>query len=356
MTRRRTASTTFGSLSSSTPSSNVAFALSLTISQTLPFPTAIASQAKLASAHIAGAEAQLIMTKNELVKNVRSTYQQLIYSMAVHSELMAQDSLLFSFAKAAATRHRVGEGTLLEKSAADLRAKEVRNQLIQNEADISILKRQLQTLINSADEFVPSDAIGRLTPSLEAATADASPLLGILQQDVAIADRSKRVERNKLLPDIMVGYFTQSLIGFQRINNNDVFFDKNDRFTGFEFGVSFPLWFAPQLGKAKAAALNQESSLNKYQFFQKQIESDLQKAQLELAKYDNSLKFYEGDAIINAELILHQAQRAYAEGEIGYVELFQAINQARIIKLEYLKTLSQYNQASIELDYLIGKF
>jgi len=327
-----------------------------TISQSIPFPTAIASQAKLASARIESAEIELTMTKNELVKNVRAVYHQLVYTLALHDELKIQDSLFAAFAKAAIIRHRVGEGTLLEKTTASTQSLELQNQLAQNESDITIYKRQLQTLLNTMDEISPVDVLTRIDPVERVVSSDTNPQLKMLWQDVTIADRLKKAERSKLLPDIMIGYFAQSLIGYQRINNNDVYFDKNDLFTGFELGVSFPLWFVPQQSRSKAAHLNQEATVKKYEFFQNKMEGELQSAQLELAKNENALRFYETDGNANADLIFQQAQRSYQEGEIGYLEFFQAVNQARTIKLAYLKTINQHNQAAIYLDYLVGKY
>ncbi len=327
-----------------------------TISQTIPFPTALSSQAKLANAQTQGAEIELTMTKNDLVKQVRSQYNQLVYLMALNKELILQDSLFSNFSNASQVRYRVGEGTLLEKTTAETQWMEIKNQLTQNESDIIISKRQLQTLLNTADEITPTDELKKNNPMENMPSLELNPELQLLKQEVVIADKMKRVEKNKMLPDITVGYFTQSLIGFQRINNNDVFFDKNDRFTGFELGLSIPLWFVPQQSKAKAATLQQESSQKKYEYFQNNLEGSLQSAQLELVKHQNSLRFYESNANTNADLILHQAQRGFDEGEIGYLEFLQAVNQVRNIKLKYLEVLNQHNQAVIELDYLNGKF
>ncbi len=327
-----------------------------TLTQTIPFPTALVSNARLAKAQVEGAEVQLSMTKNELIKEVRSAYQHLAYLVSLQQELILQDSVFAKFASAASIRYRVGEGTMLEKTTAEMRAMDIRNQLSQNESDIIINKRHLKTLLNASEEVSLPTAISKLNLKAESSSVDANPQLLSLKQEVTIADRLRRAENNKLLPDIMVGYFSQSLIGFQRINNNDVFFDKNERFTGFELGVSIPLWFVPQQSKAKAAALHQESSLKKYEYFQNQIEGKMLQAQLELAKNENSLRFYETNANPNAVLIQTQAQKAFQAGEIGYLEFFQALNQARTIKLNYLQTLNQYNQAAIEMDYLAGNF
>jgi len=326
-----------------------------TISQSIPFPTALANQVKLSAAEMEGAELELTMTKNELVRQVRSTYHQLAYLIARNVELSIQDSVYFKFAHASQLRLKAGEGTLLEKTTAETQWMEIKNQLMQNESDISIYKRQLQTLLNSAEEIPSITNLGKIALS-PPAPVDLNPHLQQIRQEVTIADRTKRLERSKILPDITLGYFTQSLIGFQRVDNNDVFFGKNDRFTGFELGLSFPLWFVPQQSRSRAAALNQAAAEKRYEYYSTKMEGELQSAQLQIAKSENSLTYYETTANVNTDLILLQAQRSFEEGEIGYLEFLQAINQARAIRLNYLDLLNGYNQAVIQLDYITGKF
>ena len=327
-----------------------------TITQSIPFPTVMSSQAKLANAQITGAEIQLTLTKNELVKNVRSVYSHLTYLLALHKELLQQDSVFSRFAKASEVNHRLGEGTLLEMTSAETQWMEIRNQLMQNESDISIYKRELRTLVNVPQEIDPSDVFQKIEPLEYSTSIDTNPQLQLLNQEINVAYRAKRLEQNKILPDITLGYFTQSLIGYQRIDNQEVFFGKNERFTGFQLGVSFPLWFVPQRSRSKAAAMAEESSTKRYEFYHNQLEGDLQRAQLQLAKSANSLEFYERNANGNANLILKQSQKSFEQGQIGYLEFLLAINQARSIKFKYLETINQYNQAAIQLDYLTGKF
>ncbi len=327
-----------------------------TISQTIPFPSEIVSKAKLANAQIEGAAIQLTMTKNELVKAVRSLYHQLAFLNTLNRELFQQDSVYSRFVSATQVRFRVGESTLLEKTTAETQLMEIKNQLQQNISDQAIYQRQLQTLLNTSEESVVGSELMKLSWSPPSRSVDLNPSLRLARQEITIAERMKKLERNRFFPDITVGYFTQSLIGFQEVNNAPVFFDKDQRFTGFQLGISFPLWFVPQQSRAKAMALNQEATQKRFEFVQLQLEGDLQKAQLELTKHENSLRYYEDGANQNADLLMRQAQRSFEAGEISYLEYLQAINQARIIKINYLEKLNLFNQAVIQLDYIIGTY
>jgi len=54
-------------------------------------------------------------------------------------------------------------------------------------------------------------------------------------------------------------------------------------------------------------------------------------------------------------LIYKNAQRSYDLDAIGYVEYFQNLKQGLNLRLNYLQILKQYNQAVIQLEYILGQ-
>lgn len=325
-----------------------------TLAQTIPFPTVIAQQMKLGVAQTEGARWSLSVTKNELVYQVSSLYQQLAYLESLHQLLLSQDSLYSGFVKASALRYKTGESNLLEKTSAETQMLEIKNQLNQNEASIHIYKTQLQTLINTTDSITITDQLRRLSLPDGELSINANPILLLSKQQVVINKQNKKVEYGRFLPDITVGYFNQSLTGFQRINNDEVYFDRSKRFSGFQFGVAIPLWFVPQQGKAKAAYFNEMASQKKYEYEQVSLNNSLIQTQQELAKNKADLDYYERSALINASLILKQAQRAFQSGEIGYLEYLLAVKNAHTIRASHLASLNQYNQSIIRIQYFTG--
>ena len=148
------------------------------------------------------------------------------------AHLRSRPSLL-RFVKASDLRFQTGESNLLEKTSAETQMLEIKNQLNQNEAEISIFKTQLQTLLNSTDSIEISESLHKLTVENSDASLDRNPLLLSSKQQISIHHQTKRIEYGRLLPDITVGYFNQSLTGFQRIGNDEIYFDRNKRFSGF---------------------------------------------------------------------------------------------------------------------------
>ncbi len=72
-------------------------------------------------------------------------------------------------------------------------------------------------------------------------------------------------------------------------------------------------------------------------------------------KYRSSLNYSQNKALPQAELIIQNAQKSFENGAIDYLEYFQSLNQGLQLKFNYLNTLNDYNQAIIDLEYLIGQ-
>jgi heavy metal efflux system protein len=328
----------------------------LTLMQTIPFPTSLGSQVKLGKEQVVGSEKNLVATQNNLVYDVKSAYEQLVFQEAQKILLDTQDSLYTDFVKASALRFQTGESNLLEKTTAETQLLEVKNLARINEADIQISETRIQALLKSDNPVEASDKFARLTPPDETQSFRNNPQLDYLKQQVAISGQAKKVERNRMMPDIMVGYFTQSLTGIQNINGQDQFFDSKTRFQGFNLGLAIPLWFSPQVARTKAASFHEEVTRKNAEYFETTLAGAYTQALQEFNKNQASLVYYETSALQNAELILTQSRKAYRGGEIGYLEYLQALKSALAIKSNYLTSLNQYNQSIIKLEFLLGKF
>jgi len=326
----------------------------LTLTQSIPFPTTLASQVKLGKEQVLGAERNQVVTQNNLVYEVKRTYELLLYHNSLQQLLLSQDSLFTDFVRAASARYKAGEGTLLEKVTAESQSLEIKNRLQQNEADSYILQTRLQVLVKSAELVTTTDDFVKLTSS--GGSVEHNPTLLYELQQTNISKQVLRVERNKFLPNLEVGYFNQTLIGFQNTTGTENFYDKNKRFQGFLVGVSFPLWFAPQAARSKAAHYQVEAAQKNADYAKATLSQEFEQAQRELKKNAASLSFYETSALQNASLILLQASKAFRAGEIGYIEYLQSLRTAIEIKTNYLMGLQQHNLSIIKIEFLTGSF
>jgi heavy metal efflux system protein len=330
---------------------------SITLSQTIPFPTAMHRQAQYYNAATKSAEYSKQATENELLFNVKTAYYSLQYAKAKQTFLSKQDSIFVTFLKSAELRLRTGESNALEKATAESQLYEVRNLKAQNDADILIFQNQLQTLLNT-NEAVTSQGI-KLDKKALAITSDSAsiannPALQYFQQQVKVAEAGKSVEKARLMPDLTLGYFNQSLYGTPNYRDASIVASGSNRFQGVMVGVSFPLWAKPQLARIKANEANKNAAQASFELYQKNLQGQYAQAFQEYQKFKNSLEYYEKNALPTADIITQNALKNYQSGNIGYIEFSQGLSRALGIQTNYLTILSQYNQSIINIEFLIG--
>lgn len=327
----------------------------ITITQIIPF-TAFGSQGSLNKSRAIAGELKKTATENDLIYQVKQTYYQLAFNYSMRDLLIKQDSIFEGFYRSASLRYRAGETNLLEQTTAEVQRNEIKNRLQQNEVEINMLRTQLKTLLNSESlvelkekgltelEFKKlGDTLGYLT----------NPSLGYARQQIEVANGERKVEAAKFVPDLLIGYFNQTLIGSINPENNQIATNAN-RFSGIEIGLAIPLWFAPHHARVRAAASHHLAIESTYKNLEASIEGELQQASQRYLKNKNSLNYYHTSALPNSDLILKQSQAAFKGGDIEYAEYLLGLRNALTIKESYLQSLNEYNQSIIYIEYLTG--
>lgn len=329
----------------------------LTVTQTIPF-TAFGSQSALNRSLVASSELKKAATENELVFQVKQVCYQLAFLKAKHKLLQQQDSIYEGFLKATSLRYKTGEANLLEQTTAESQRNEVKNMLAKNMADQVVVRTQLKTLINSNElPDIVNMELNKVsfTNTPDSTAIQSNPSTSYMRQQVQVAKDVKKVESAKAAPEILLGFFTQTLIGVQDTESESgAIATSSDRFTGFQVGLAIPLWFVPHQGRVRAAEYSRQSAESNYQYYYKTLQGQYQQAIQEYSKNKNSLDYYTTSALPNAELILKQSQTAFKNGEIGYAEYLLGVQKAIAIKEGHLQTLNDYNQSIIYIEFLSG--
>ncbi|WP_339815570.1 CusA/CzcA family heavy metal efflux RND transporter [uncultured Imperialibacter sp.] len=329
---------------------------SISVGQSFEFPTVYAKQKQLANEQVVGGQKQLAVTENDLKWKIRQAWYELSFLHERRNLLLYQDTVYGRFLNAATIRYETEATSYLEKAAAETGVMEVQNQLKLLEADIVIQEKQLQILLNdtSSLRFEPSDLIERDVINIQDnALIMNNPLLGLTKQQVAIADAEKSVQSARLMPDLFVGYFNQSLIGGETENGGIA--TSSDRFGGIQGGISIPLFYGSYKASVKSAQLRSQMANTHSEYYFTALQGQYRQQMEEITKFQGSLDYYKQKAIPQANLILNNARKSFENGAIDYVEYFQNINQALSIKFNYINTLNGYNQAVINLEFLIGQ-
>jgi len=364
---------------------------SISISQSFSFPTVYANQSKLARASVRSSELGLAVTKNEVIHAVKMTYNQLVYLHSRHRLLCYQDSILTAFTSAATKREAAGETNLLEKITAESQRDEVRNSIRQTRADIETTTKVLQHILNCNQPIVIADTVltrNSFSPlgidyrlknasfygadkgkswfeGIKKDTANQAafpqtallnnPTLALEQHKVEVAAIESTLERSKLMPDLKVGYFNQSIKGEQNENGVVRTLTASDRFTGIQAGIAIPLWFGPPAARIKAASLNKLKAQTDADATRQELINQLERTKGEYLKDESSLNYYEQSANPQASLIINQATSSYKAGALDYSDYIQSLNRAIQIKANYLEVLHHYNQSIISIETILGK-
>lgn len=331
---------------------------SFTISQPFVFPTVYINQNKLANASAKSSKWKYKVSQLEIATQVKQIYWQLAYLYSKQKLFAYQDSLYSGFLRAAELRAKSGETNRLEMITARSQSLEVRNQLQQVSADLVIYKQKLQTLLNSKSEILPADTV--LPRANFSFTADSfaiagNPSLSFIQQQVEISHIEKKLETSRMMPDLSIGYFDQSMRGIQEVNGIPRSFGMSDRFTGIQAGIAIPLWFKPYTSKIKSARLNEQIAQTNAEYYSKSLLGTYQSLLGEYAKYNNSLTYYENQAVPEADLIIGQATLSYKAGAMDYLEYIMNLGRALDIKQNYLDALNSFNQTIINIEFITGK-
>lgn len=330
---------------------------SFTISQSMAFPTVYSNQGKLAEAGIKSSEWELKISQLEIATQVKQVYWQLAYLVEKQKLLAYQDSLFSGFLRAAELRAKAGETNRLEMITARSQSMEIKNQLQQVSSDVLISSRKLQNILNSADSYLPAETL--FSPSVLVLAPDSlisqNPALGFVQQQVEVNGAEKKLEQSRALPDLTIGYFSQTMLGTQEVNSVPQDFGPGDRFAGIQAGITIPLWYKPYSSKAKAAGIRQDAARTHAESYSRTLASEYASLLDEYQKYTKSVDFYEKQAIPEADYIIEQSGRSYKAGAMDYLEYILSLNRALNIRQNYLDALINYRQTVISIEYISGK-
>lgn len=327
------------------------------ISQRINFPSLYSSQFKLAKEKVNSSEQLKIIEENQLIGEVKSAYLQYVFVQEQRKLLQRQDSLYGNLDRSSLQRYKTGESTKLESVTSNAQSMQIKNRLQQNTADLKIGNKQLQILLNTTDDIAVADS--ELLPyglkvDLESNSVVQSPLINYLQQQLKVNEQETKVERNKMLPDIMFGYNSQTFIGAQNSNPVNQAYTDSDRFSFYQVGIAIPIFPSGHHSKIKAAKIYEDITQSNLDLTKTNLQGKLQNLLQEYYKFQSTLLYYQNEALPQAKLIIDNSEKSFKSGDISYAEYLQNLTLANTIQTDYLNSLYQYNQSIIVIETLMG--
>jgi heavy metal efflux system protein len=317
---------------------------SLELFQGFKFPTTYITQSNLQKQKVELSKQAMAINQNDLIRQVKSVY---ILSAFIHSRLSLLkelDTIYADFARSAQLRYSTGESNILEKTAAQGKYREVKLQKVQAEADLKMYHNQLQRLLNIDKPVdIMEEGITDLILELPGDSAGFSrnPLMSFYRQRISVMEFEKKLQDAQFAPDIGGGYFNQQIDGTAGMQ-------------GWMIGVTIPLGFWSKQAKSQAAKVDVEIAGTEYESMQLGLRTQFESILQQYVKYKAEVDYYESQGLNIADELVNFAKIGYKEGEIGYVEYIQNLDQAFNIRRQYLESLNYLKQTIIEINYLMG--
>lgn len=320
-------------------------------------PFEFGARKEVINANIKSSELKLELTKQQITLNIRQSWNYLLYLTERNRVFEQQDSLLQQFVRAANLRFQTGETNSLEANTATVKQQELQQMIKQNEALINMEKSKLKAFLHLETDFSISETAFVVLPSLSLTDSSAlsqNPQLEVAMQEVQRALANKKMQKSSMLPDLSVGYFIQSLTGNQDINGQPVYYNGAPRFQGVTFGISVPIFAGSGVARNKSAETAVQMQEKNAEFLQTQLRSQFEQQVEQLVTYQSLVDYYQNSALPVAKNISVNVSKSYQSGDISYIEFIQGIQTSLDIQSNYLNAVSNYNQAVINLQYLLN--
>ncbi|MEY8849352.1 CusA/CzcA family heavy metal efflux RND transporter [Psychroserpens sp. XS_ASV72] len=309
------------------------------IQQDFNFPTFYFASKKANQARFNVEQSHYGIKEKAIKYEVTSNYYQYLYELEKERLYAQLDSLYQNFSAIANRRFELGETNYLEKITAESKQKQIHLNLIDAKQDVQIAYNKLKAVVQSEDSLVinsqPLVKVQRLEVDL-----DSSPEMQFYKNKSSLFQAQRRVETQKLLPDITVNYFQGTNSG---INSNLI---------GYQFGLKIPLFFNAQSSRIKAARIDQDIIEDESYNYQIQLNSKYETLLNQLMQQEKALEYFENEGETLSKEILKTSNSSFKNGEIDFYQYILSTDNAYDIQLNHLNKLNDFNQTVLKLNYL----
>ena len=309
----------------------------LTVKQSLDFPTTYSNKNKLANLKANTIGFQSAAYRQQLLLNAKQTCIEIIYlrkQKSLLDERLANAETMFALYK---KRFESGDANQLELNKIQLELLNAQNQSRLNKAALTAAEEQLRNLnggnpitFDATDYPVGEELIN--FDQLQAAFMEADPNLKSLTGDQEIANREVKLSRSLTLPKFDVGYKRNAASDHVASN-------------GFMVGVSIPLFENKNtVKKAKAQAEFATASLEDNRLNLKtnlqQLYQQAEALQISRADYAKVLKQQRNIELLN---------KALNAGQLSVIDYFTELSTIYDSHQSYLDVEKEYHSILAQL-------
>jgi cobalt-zinc-cadmium resistance protein CzcA len=220
------------------------------------------------------------------------------------------------------------------------------------------IQLELKKTLRIEDEILPIK--GSEKPfdnfTVEKMNTASHPLLVLSEAMYQQKKSQTELDRNRLAPDLTLGYSNLSIIGWQTTDGvNQKYYGGGNRFGIYQIGLGLPIFNGAARAKIKASKINEEISLLEKQEQTERISMQLNQLVIHFNQLMEAFRYYEKEGVEGANKIMDQAAIRLKSGDIQFSEWLMMVNQSLQIKTAYIENLYLLSLTEAEYFYLIEK-
>lgn len=324
----------------------------VTISQSIDFPLTTAYRMKGIREEVTALENEVKAREKMVRAEVKSSYVEVIYALRLQLSRQNQVTILTDLHKAVSTKMELGMASGIDLTSIELQLQEALNDLDQSEF---ILHKARYNLFYAMGLPVPEQTYDiTFSDSLNVIEVEVDQImtLSMLEQqpeyqstlhELQAARLFLKEAKSNVMPDLRLNLYRQD-------------YGSGYDFTGFEVGVSIPLWYPlAHKGRINASAARVEEVGWKQDRIRLELKRELEHA---WHNYDISRKIinrYRDTMRSRATELQRLSLRAYQLGEIDLLRLLNARQVFLNGEQHYLAAMRDYYLQLIALERYLGR-
>ncbi len=309
------------------------------IAQNISSPSLYSAEMKARNIDVSKAELVLESRIQNLRKEVSLCYYTIQNLQAKEALYKSIDSLYSDLLKSAESRYNRGDYSQLDLLNIKARRQQVRLDLDGTGYNILTQFQKLKTLMNYQEDFVIGREIEIVVP--EDKDIESYPGVKLLKLQNAYNEALLNIEKNKILPDLSLNYFT---------GTNE--FENSRYYNGFQIGLAVPIFFGSQKSRIKSSriSLNAQQMLTEYEI--NTLKNKIEGYKKEQKRLAESIDYYNTSGKNLYDEILRTALISYQKGEIDLFKFTNSFENAVMIRSNYLDNVLQFNANILDQIYL----
>lgn len=287
------------------------------------------------------ADAENLITEKQVICSIKMAYYNSVFEYRKMLLLSKKKLVLERVHPDTLFLLKPGDSITIDIALAENKFANLESQADEAYNDCLVADNKLVQAAFLSNETEPADTslemIAIDSPKDTLTRAPAKLFMDFYHKQIELADEQVKLEKLKFVPEIYVGYFNQSING-------------THGFTGWQAGMSIPLWFVPQKAAIKEMKLDKHIAENEYVFQLSAIAAKTANLIAEMNKLFERLNYYYDFGLHQADVIESLAIKQFKNKTIGIEKFADCIETSYKIRLEYLETLNNYNQKALELE------